>query len=174
MASERKSEENKQQSSLGIVRLAGRDVRGDLRIDRALAEVKGIGHNLAAALVKRLYEREGIDKNAKIGELDEKQLESVEKIIKDPKSYNIMPYLLNRRKDRETKEDMLLVGTDLIVKTKQDIDYEIKIQSWRGFRHQYGQKVRGQRTRSTGRTGIAVGVMKKAAKEAAKKEEEKK
>ena len=48
---------------------------------------------------------------------------------------------------------MHVVGTDLIVQTKQDIDDMVKQQTWVGFRHQYGQKVRGQRTRSTGRTG---------------------
>ena len=32
--------------------------------------------------------------------------------------------------------------------------------SWRGYRHLYGLKVRGQRTRCTGRKGGAVGVAK--------------
>ncbi|MGD0511191.1 MAG: 30S ribosomal protein S13, partial [Candidatus Micrarchaeaceae archaeon] len=40
--------------------------------------------------------------------------------------------------------------------------------TWRGFRHQYGQKVRGQSTRSTGRTGITVGVTKKSIQTAEK------
>ena len=31
---------------------------------------------------------------------------------------------------------------------------------WRGYRHLYGLKVRGQRTRCTGRKGGAVGVAK--------------
>ena len=38
----------------------------------------------------------------------------------------------------------------------------------RGFRHQYGQKVRGQKTRSTGRTGSTVGVVKKSLQPAKK------
>ena len=41
------------------------------------------------------------------------------------------------------------------------------IRSYRGVRHERGQKVRGQRTRSNGRTGMAAGVLKKDAKEAA-------
>ncbi len=41
------------------------------------------------------------------------------------------------------------------------------IRSYRGVRHERGQKVRGQRTRSNGRTGMAAGVLKKDAKAAA-------
>jgi small subunit ribosomal protein S13 len=51
-----------------------------------------------------------------------------------------------------------------------------KMRSYKGVRHQLGQPVRGQRTRSTFRTSKrAVGVMKKsAAKPAAKAAPEKK
>lgn len=41
------------------------------------------------------------------------------------------------------------------------------VRSYRGVRHERGQKVRGQRTRSNGRTGMAAGVIKKTAREAA-------
>ena len=36
-----------------------------------------------------------------------------------------------------------------------------RIRSYRGIRHERGLKVRGQRTRSTGRRGSVVGVKKK-------------
>ncbi|NLE05551.1 MAG: 30S ribosomal protein S13, partial [Crenarchaeota archaeon] len=36
------------------------------------------------------------------------------------------------------------------------------IRSWRGYRHAYGLKVRGQRTKTTGRAGKSLGVKKKA------------
>jgi small subunit ribosomal protein S13 len=55
------------------------------------------------------------------------------------------------------------------VQTRQDIEDMIKQQTYVGFRHQYGQKVRGQRTRSTGRTGATVGVTKKKIQEEQKK-----
>ena len=62
-------------------------------------------------------------------------------------------------------KDMHFVSNDLLLITRQDINRDVALRTWHGFRHQYGQKVRGQRTRSTGRTGATVGVMKKAAKE---------
>ena len=51
---------------------------------------------------------------------------------------------------------------DLIFENTQDIEREKKAYTWKGFRHSYGQKVRGQKTRNTGRTGMAVGVLRKA------------
>jgi small subunit ribosomal protein S13 len=42
------------------------------------------------------------------------------------------------------------------------VESEKKLYTWKGYRHSYGQKVRGQKTRNTGRTGMAVGVLRKA------------
>ncbi len=44
-----------------------------------------------------------------------------------------------------------------------DINLLKKIRAYRGIRHETGQKVRGQRTKSTGRTGLIVGVKRKKA-----------
>jgi small subunit ribosomal protein S13 len=51
---------------------------------------------------------------------------------------------------------------------KGDIDNEKNVQSWKGVRHSLGLKVRGQRTRTTGRKGRTVGVRKAALQAAAK------
>ena len=42
-----------------------------------------------------------------------------------------------------------------------DVNMMRKIRCYKGIRHETGQKVRGQRTKSTGRTGKTVGVSKK-------------
>ncbi|MDD5712784.1 MAG: 30S ribosomal protein S13, partial [Smithellaceae bacterium] len=55
-----------------------------------------------------------------------------------------------------------VIMTDLLFESGQDLDREKKSYSWKGYRHTYGQKVRGQKTRNTGRTGMAVGVLRKA------------
>jgi len=41
------------------------------------------------------------------------------------------------------------------------VDRLKKIRCWRGIRHMLGLKVRGQRTRTTGRFGPTVGVKRK-------------
>ncbi len=75
--------------------------------------------------------------------------------------------MVDHRKNFENGKDVHYVGNDLLLVTRQDISRDVTLRTWRGYRHQYGQRVRGQRTRSTGRTGATVGVMKKAAKEMA-------
>jgi small subunit ribosomal protein S13 len=70
-----------------------------------------------------------------------------------------------------------LIGADLALSVKTDVDFMTDIRTWKGIRHSLGLKVRGQRTRTTGRKGRAVGVAKKVIMEAARaaaKEEEKK
>jgi small subunit ribosomal protein S13 len=144
-----------------IVRIAGSTLNGDFELSHAIARVKGIGYNMAHAVSLAIERKLGINPGIKIGTLSEQQIESIESILKNPGANDVPGFLLNRRKDMETGTDMHFIATDLIVKTRQDIDNDVKIQTWRGFRHQYGQKVRGQRTRSTGRTGATIGVTKK-------------
>jgi small subunit ribosomal protein S13 len=55
---------------------------------------------------------------------------------------------------------MHIVGVDLEVRRKDDINLMKMIRSYKGVRHEEGQKVRGQRTRSNGRTGLTLGVMR--------------
>lgn len=143
-----------------IVRLAGKDINGGYPIMKALNQVKGIGLNMARNLSLVADRKLGIRQNTTIGSLDESQMEKLEEIIKEPSKHGIPSFLLNRQREPDTNQDMHLVGTDLIVKVKQEIEAEIKKQSYRGYRHQYGQRLRGQRTRSTGRSGDTIGVMK--------------
>ncbi len=140
-----------------IVRIAATDIDGELKTVYGLAEIKGVGVNLANAICRVL----GIDPNMKIGYLTDEEIEKIEDVLKDPLKYGIPAWMLNRRKDYTTGKDMHLIGADLIYYVKQDIEREKKIKSWRGIRHALGLKVRGQRTRTTGRLGATVGVRKK-------------
>jgi small subunit ribosomal protein S13 len=158
-----------EQKLTNIVRIAGRDINGEYNIVAALWNIKGISHNLAQAIALVTQRKYGISETTSIGSLDEANLAKLESVIKEPGKYGVPVYMLNRRNDIDTGTDLHFVGTDLIVKIKQDMENGIKLQSWIGFRRQYGQKVRGQRTRSTGRTGKTVGVTKKRIEEETKK-----
>jgi small subunit ribosomal protein S13 len=140
-----------------IIRFAGTDIPGTLPVTFALTKVKGIGIKLANVIV----EKSGINAETRMGFLSSADVEKIEDIATNPSNYGIPAWLLNRRKDMDTGKDLHLLGTDLIVQTKNDIDGMKKIRSWKGFRHSYGLKVRGQRTKSTGRAGKAMGVKKK-------------
>ncbi len=140
-----------------VVRVAGTDLDGRLKLVHGLASIKGIGVTTAHAILRKL----GIDPDKRTGFLTQEEIELIEEAIRDPLSKGIPAWMLNRRKDYETGKDMHLVGSDLIFKAKQDIEREKKIKSWRGIRHALGLKVRGQRTHTTGRLGVTVGVTKK-------------
>jgi small subunit ribosomal protein S13 len=169
MAEEKQEKQSKSRSDVAgnassIVRIIGKDVNGALSIERAMDQVKGIGSNMAHALAYEVETKLGIDRHTPIGSLTEEQIGSIEKIVKEPAAAGIPTYFLNRSKDVETGSNAYLSGNDLVFAVRQDINRDVTARTWRGFRHQYGQRVRGQHTRSTGRTGVTVGVTKKAVK----------
>jgi len=141
-----------------ILRITDADVEGTLKAPFALKKIKGISLSLANAILNKA----GIDPHTRAGFLTEAEVEKIEEIIEDPAKHGIPNWLLNRRKDSETGKDHHLIGADLVLKTKTDIEQMKVIKSWRGYRHAYGLKVRGQRTKTTGRSGKALGVKKKA------------
>ena len=146
----------------GIVRLAGRDLRGSLPISRAITSVRGIGINLGKVVSQIAYAQMGINDKTMVGELSEQDVEKLEQVLSHPENFGIPERMLNRQKDVFTGKTSHAIGPDLAYAVKQDIDHEKDSNTWRGYRHTYGQKVRGQRTRSTGRTGMTVGVLRKA------------
>lgn len=139
-----------------IVRIAGKDVDGTKKLVAALADLKGVGMNLAYAVANAL----NLDPKVRLGHLSDEDIERIEKCIREPQRFGIPYWMLNRRKDLESGSDLHLVGSDLEFVIKSDIDRERMIGSWRGVRHALGLKVRGQRTRTTGRKGRTVGVRK--------------
>ena len=57
-----------------------------------------------------------------------------------------------------------LYSTEMEMTLRDDLNRLRKIRCYRGIRHETGQKVRGQRSRSNGRSGLAMGVHKKKVK----------
>ncbi|MDO8517486.1 MAG: 30S ribosomal protein S13, partial [Nanoarchaeota archaeon] len=57
-------------------------------------------------------------------------------------------FLVNRRKDYESGENKHLYGADLDLQKEFDIKKLKKMRAYKGIRHQLGQPVRGQRTKS--------------------------
>jgi len=140
-----------------IVRLAGKDLDGTRKVAYALTQIKGINIRLADAIVKKVE----VPPDKRLGFLSEAEIRRIEDAILNINNYNIPSWLLNRRKDLESGKDIHLITSDLDLKMKEDIEREQAIKSWRGYRHSYGLKVRGQRTRTTGRKGRSVGVKKR-------------
>ncbi|MCW4054998.1 MAG: 30S ribosomal protein S13 [Candidatus Bathyarchaeota archaeon] len=141
-----------------ILRIMGTDVQGTLKNIYALTRIKGISLGLSNAILKKA----GVNPDVRVGFLTETEINKIEEIIKEPTKYNLPSWLFNKRKNPETGKDIHLISADLVLRTKMDIDQAKEIRSWRGYRHAYGLKVRGQRTKTTGRAGKALGVKKKS------------
>lgn len=152
-----------------IVRLLNVDLDGGKKIPYALAGIKGVGINFGYAVARAL----GIDPELRLGQLADQQLALIEDCIRNPEKYGIPSWMYNRRRDPQSGKDLHLIGADLDLSIKEDIQREMRIKSWRGIRHSLGLKVRGQRTRTTGRKTGPVGVVRKAAEAAAKESSKK-
>jgi small subunit ribosomal protein S13 len=139
-----------------IVRMVGRDLQGTKTVAAALADVKGVGYNLGTYILAECK----IDPRTRVGSLSDGQLAELEKSIKNIAGLKLPAYLFNRQKNLETGENTHLIGSDLDFVIKNGIEMEKNMQSWRGIRHFLGLKVRGQRTRTTGRKGRTIGVKK--------------
>lgn len=140
-----------------ILRIMGTDVEGTLKTIYALTKIKGVSLSLANAILKKA----GINQDLRVGFLTETEINKIEEIIREPIKYGLPQWLFNRRKDSEERRDTHLISADLVLRTKMDIDQTKEIRSWRGYRHAYSLKVRGQRTKTTGRAGKSLGVKRK-------------
>jgi len=140
-----------------LVRMIGTSLEGDRLVENGLTQIKGVGRRLAQAVVRVA----GIDPNIRIGMLTEDECDKIEAIIKSPEKYGIPGWMTNRQRDLRTGENRHLSGTEIDLMLKMDIDRLKRTKSWKGIRHQLHLKVRGQRTRCTGRRGLTVGYYRK-------------
>jgi small subunit ribosomal protein S13 len=135
----------------------GADSAGTLKTSYAVKKVRGVNMSLSNAVLKKA----GVNPDLRIGFVTDSDIAKIEDVLRDPAKHGIPSWLFNRQKDSETGKDIHLLSAELIYKVKTDIDKDKEIRSWRGYRHAYNLKVRGQRTKCTGRAGKALGVKKK-------------
>ncbi len=154
-----------------MVRLVGQDLRGGKPVHLALTEIAGVGRPMARAVAYAA----SVDPTVRIGELDDAQVAKLGEVLGDPGAHGFPVWMLNRRNDFDTGKDLHLIGGSIEMAFRSDIGRERQIRSYHGIRHERGLRVRGQRTRTTGRSGMTVGVkrkeirMKEAAASASKK-----
>ena len=151
MADEKEKEDFKY-----IVRLAATDVNGNKPVRYALTQIKGIGNSLATVIA----DVAGVDRNIRIGKLSDEEISKLDETIASIQEW-APPWMRNRRRDRETGNDLHLIGAEIDLKRREDINLLKKIRAYRGIRHEKGLPVRGQRTRSNKRSGLTVGVSRK-------------
>ena len=139
-----------------IIRIANSDVSGEERLGFALTSIRGIGPRISNAIIQKLK----LKPSELAGKLTDKNVEDIENAIENIRDF-VPTWLLNRQKDYDTGEDIHPVSVDLKMSNDDDLNRMKKVKSYKGIRHASGHKVRGQRTYSNGRKGLALGVSRK-------------
>jgi small subunit ribosomal protein S13 len=146
-----------------FVRVMNTDLDGKKSLVQAMQKIKGIGFSYASMVCSVA----GINPSLKAGLLSDAQITKLEYVIKDPLKYNVPAFMLNRRKDYETGNDMHLLTADVDYMVGNDIKRLKMIRCYKGMRHAFGLPVRGQRTKSNFRKNkgkVKIAIKKKADK----------
>jgi small subunit ribosomal protein S13 len=125
-----------------MARIAGVDLPPNKRIEIALTYIYGIGRSQATKILTSA----GVSFDVKVRELNDDEINHIRKVI----------------------EENYRVEGDLRKEVTMNIKRLMEIGSYRGLRHRRGLPVRGQRTKTNGRTRKgprrgAVAVKKKSA-----------
>ncbi len=150
-----------------IVRIAATDIDGNKPVMYGLTKIKGISYMMANAILSYT----GIDRRKRVGYLSDEEVGKISNAIEKINEWAPF-WMKNRRRDLYSGKDLHLIGSEIDLMKREDINLLKKIRTYRGIRHEKGLPVRGQRTRSHKRTGLTVGVSR--IKELAKKREEEK
>ncbi len=136
-----------------VVRIARTGINGTQPVGKALTALKGVGDMYANAVATSMDLED-----VKIGTLDDEEIDNIEEKLQNPEELELPEWIRNRRKDLETGDDIHLIESDLELKEEFDIRRMKEINSYKGWRHEQGLPVRGQKTQSSFRSGSKIGV----------------
>jgi small subunit ribosomal protein S13 len=139
-----------------LVRIANTDIEGEMPLYLALPKVKGIGRRVSIRILDSL----DFDRYQRIGDLSDDEIDKVQNAIEN--IHEILPaWMMNRQKDYDTGADLHVTSSEVQMVRRDDINRLKKVRAYKGIRHERGHKVRGQRLKSNGRTGLVLGVTRK-------------
>jgi len=130
---------------------------GTQKVQYALTKIRGIGRRFSNLVCKKA----DIDLRKRAGELTQEQMAKIDDIITKPIEYGVPKWFLNRQRCIKDGTYSQLIANMVDTRLREDLERMKKARQHRGLRHYLGIKVRGQKTKSTGRTGKTLGVAKK-------------
>ncbi len=153
MSEEAPQEQEDDEDLQYFVRIGQTDLDGTKTVERSLSELNGVGRRTA----RLIADEADVDRTATFGRLDD---DVIDEVVETVENYaeEVPDWLNNRQSDFYTGETTHEIGNDLQLTRQHDINRMKMIDSYKGVRHKRGQKVRGQRTKSTGRTEGTIGV----------------
>ncbi len=156
--------DEQQESERRIIRIADTDIDGSIELRNALKLITGIGFSFTNAVIKVL----GVEGDKRLQDLNNEELDKLKTIMKNPHSNGIPEWMYNWRKDESNSLDVHSIGNELKAKHTLHIQKIKTSRSYRGYRHSFNYKLRGQKVKSRGanfrgRIGTTIGVTKKTA-----------
>ncbi len=139
-----------------LVRIENTDLDGKLTVVNSLTGIKGVNNRLSRLIAAEA----NLEKRKLMGDLTDDEIARLTDTLGRLDDF-IPAWMRNRRHDPESGADTHLTGSEINLTLRDDLNRLKKIRSWRGIRHERHLPVRGQRTKSNGRTGSTVGVQRK-------------
>merc|ERR1712110_836960 len=140
-----------------LLRVLNTNINGKHKVPFALNTIKGIGRRFAI-LSCRIAQ---VDTNRRAGDLTEEEINKISDIFAKPTDYGIPKWFLNRQRCIKDGSWSQIYSNMVATRLREDLERMKKIRNHRGLRHFWNLKVKGQRTKSTGRTGKTLGVPRK-------------
>ena len=133
------------------------NVNGKVKVGFALRVIKGIGRRFATLACKIAQ----IDLDRRAGTLTADEMNKISDIFAKPMDYGIPKWFLNRQRCIKDGTYSQVYANIVDTRLREDLERMKKLRNHRGLRHFWGLKVKGQHTKSSGRTGKTLGVTKK-------------
>jgi small subunit ribosomal protein S13 len=139
-----------------LVRISATDLDGKKSIAQGLTGLKGVNNRLSRIIAKEAE----LVPAARLGDITDAQLANLIEVLDHVEDFTPV-WMRNRRMDPETGDDMHVIGSEINMLLRDDLNRLKKIRSWRGVRHEANLPTRGQRTKANGRFGNTVGVQRR-------------
>ena len=124
-------------------KIHNKNYKADSNVLFCLTKFKGISFNLGNYILYKL----NIDKNKKIKELSQSEVLLLESIL----DQNIVNLKIPQFYVTDHILELCPIETNIKIVKQRNVVYKKSIKNYVGMRHILGQKVRGQKTKSTGR-----------------------
>ncbi len=118
-----------------IVRMANTDLDGTRSVSYSLTAIPGVGIRVSEAVA----DLAGVPRTERLGNLSEEQTDKIEATFANL-GEAFPHWMVNRPKDWETGVDLHLTGADVEIRRRDDINRMKMIRSYKGVRHETGQK----------------------------------
>ena len=139
-----------------IVRILGTDIKANMSLLYGFSKIKGVSHTFSNALCHIL----NLNKDQKISDLSEEDIEKVEKYLTSENKEEIPKWMFNNQREYTSGKDLHITGKELDFAKIQQQRRLMKTRNLRALRTKLKLPIRGQRTRANFRRSKTLAAIK--------------